>query len=234
MTAAVARVAEGDDSEAALGSSAVVLLTAASLGADLAALERAAHSSAVAGIPVSVIGVGPDVLMAELERLALAGQGNRRLIAQVTEVEKVIESELTAASQVVARALRLRIRLAPGVKLVGVIGSDRLGSQAADRVRAAERSVDQRLARNLGIESDRGEDEDGIQIVIPAFYAGDAHVVLLDVVAPGPGPLGDVTLRYKDLVHSRNGVASARAELSRREREPGSLQNNVVKNLLGS
>ena len=101
------------------------------------------------------------------------------------------------------------IRLAPGVQLVDVIGSQRLDEGRAQEVRDAEQSIDQRLSRNLGIETDRGLDEEGIQMVIPSFYADDAHVVLLDVVAPGPGPVADVTVRYKDLVHMKNGVARA-------------------------
>jgi hypothetical protein len=39
-----------------------------------------------------------------------------------------------------------------------------------------------------------------MQIVIPSFFTGDSHVILLDVVVAGPGPVADVTLRYKDLV----------------------------------
>src|SRR6185369_2748520 len=99
--------------------------------------------------------------------------------------------------------------LAAGVRLVGIVGSRRLDEAQAQRVREAERSVDLRLSRNLGIESDRGEDEDGIQVVVPVFRAGDAHVILLDVVAPGPGAVADVSVRYKDLVFLRNGVARA-------------------------
>jgi len=135
-------------------------------------------------------------------------------------------------SRVVARAVRLRIRLAPGVELVDVIGSQRLDEAVAERVRQAEKSIDQRLARNLGIQADRGEDEEGIQIVIPAFYAADAHVVLLDVVAPGPGPIADVTVRYKDLVHSKNSVARDNLSLPRGRRSPGPLERNVLKSFL--
>jgi hypothetical protein len=126
----------------------------------------------------------------------------------------------------------LRIRLAPGVELVDVLGSHRLDEVRAEQVREAEQSIDRRLSRNLGIEADRGEDEEGIQIVIPSYYAGDAHVVLLDVVVPGPGPVADVTVRYKDLVTSRNGVARDNLSLQRREVAAGPLERNVLKNVL--
>ena len=111
-------------------------------------------------------------------------------------------------------------------------GSERLAAAGAQRVRQAERSIDRRLARNLGIEADRGEDEEGIQIVMPIFQSGDAHAVLLDVVAPGPGPIADVTVRYKDLVYLRNNVARANLTLGRSSDPPGPLERNVVKNHL--
>ncbi len=93
---------------------------------------------------------------------------------------------------------RLAHRSAVGGVPVSVIGAS-VDRSELERVREAEKSIDLRLSRNLGIDADRGEDEDGIQIVIPSFYAGDAHTILLDVVAARPGPIAEVTVRYKDL-----------------------------------
>jgi len=99
-------------------------------------------------------------------------------------------------------------------------------------VREAEQSIDLRMASELGIQADRGEDEDGIQIVIPSFYAGGAHAILLDVVARKAGPIADVTLRYKDLIYQRNGVARANLNLGGESRTPGPLERNVLMNVL--
>ena len=154
------------------------------------------------------------------------------MLNNAADAHKLINKELSSVSEVVARAVRLRIRLAAGVKLVDVIGSYRLDEVGADRVRQAEQSIDRRLSRNLGIISDRGDDEAGIQIVIPAFYADTSHVVMLDVVASGPGPVADVTVRYKDLVQLKNGVARANLSLDRTEHVAGPLERNVTKNLL--
>jgi len=232
MTLAMSEVLEADDPTSPLGSSGVLLVTASSLGANLPSLERLAHESAVAGVPVSVVGVGSQVERRELDRIALMGQGNRRLMTAPAEAADLVDRELSAVGRLVARALRLRIRLAPGVELVDVLGSRQLDAARAQAVREAEMSLDLRMARDLGIEADRGEDEEGIQIVIPNFYAGDAHVVLLDVVAPGPGPVADVTVRYKDLVHLRNGVARDHLTLARGESQIEPLGLNVFKNLL--
>ena len=230
--AAIEAVAGADDPDATLGSSAVLVVTGSPLGSRTSSLERLAHQGALAGIPLSVVGVGSEVVPEEIDRLALAGQGQRRLLQSPADAPAAIERELAAASRAVARAVRLRIRLAPGVQLVDVVGSDRLDERAADRVRQSEQSLDLRLARNLGITADRGDDEDGIQIVIPNFYASDEHVILLDVVSPGAGPLVDVTARFKDLVHLKNGTVRASLSLDRGTDVQGRRELNVLKNYL--
>ncbi len=232
VAAALVAASQRDDPDAALGSSAVVVVTGQALGESADALAGLAHQGAAAGISLSVVAVGPAVPRAELDRLALAGQGSRRLLAARADAPRLVDQELATDSDVVARAVRLRIRLAAGVRLVGVVGSRRLDEAQVERVREAERSIDLRLSRNLGIESDRGDDEDGIQVVIPVFRAGDAHVILLDVVASGPGAVADVSVRYKDLAFLRNGVARASISLPAGAAVPGPLERNVLKNLL--
>lgn len=232
LLAAATSVQAIDDPSSPLGSSLVLLVTASRLDGQARRLARIAHDSAVAGAPVSAVGVGTGVDLDLLEEVALAGQGNRRLLDSPSEARSLVDRELTAVSHVVARAVRLRIKLSPGVRLVQVLGSERLDAVQADRVREAEQSIDQRLSRSLGIEADRGEDEEGIQIVVPTWYSGDAHVVLLDVVVPGPGPVAEVTVRYKDLVFLRNGVARAGLKLGHDPGPPGPLEHNVVRNVL--
>lgn len=224
-------VRQGDDPNAVLGASLVLLATGSSIAGDLDALERLAHANAVGGVPLSVVRLSDQADLDDIDRLVAAGQGNRRILDTADQADALIDRELHAASRAVARAVRLRIRLAPGVRLIEVLGSHRLEVLQAERVREAEQALDQRLARNLGIEADRGDDEAGIQIVIPSFYAGDAHVILLDVVADGPGPIADVTARYKDVVYLRNGVASAQLTVDFGPAAQGPLERNVLKNL---
>jgi hypothetical protein len=118
------------------------------------------------------------------------------------------------------------------VQLAGVIDSRRLDGEETRRVRDVERAIDRELARRLGILSDRDEDEDGIQIVMPAFYADDEHAMLLDLVVPGPGPVADVSLRFKDLARSENGTASARLTLGRGAARRGPAERAVLARLL--
>lgn len=225
-------VKSGDDPGAVLGSSLVILVTGSPLAGDLAALESMAHRNAVAGVPLSVVGLAAGEDPQQIERLVAAGQGNRRILDSAQAADGLIDRELHAASRAVARAVRLRIRLAPGVKLIDVLGSRRLAEPQAERVREAEQSIDRRLARNLGIRADRGEDEEGLQIVIPAFQAGDDHVVLLDVVVDKAGPVADVTARYKDVIHLKNGVARTSLTVGRGGAVAGPLELNVLKNLV--
>jgi len=130
-------------------------------------------------------------------------------------------------------------QLAPETdKLVEVVGSRRLGAMDAARTREAEISIDRRVAKASGIEADRENDEDGIKIIIPSFSAGDAHVILLDVIADGPGALADVAVSYKDLVHLRNGTAKAALSLGRghdaAERDNGDIERSIFQNYVGS
>ncbi len=232
VSQAMESVRKGDDPTATLGSSLVLLVSASPVTPHMPELERLAHGGAVRGISLSVVPLGMRRDLDDIGRLVAAGQGNRRILGVTAEATALIERELHAASGVVARAVRLRIRLAPGVRLVDVLGSRRLGEPQAQRVREAEQSIDRRMARNLGIRADRGEDEEGIQMVIPNFHAGDAHVVLLDVVAARPGPVADVSARYKDVVYLRNGTARTHLVLESGERPQGPLEHNVLKNLL--
>ncbi len=232
LTVARSTVQASDDPTATLGTNMILLVTFSSLGAQLPALERFAHQGALQGIPLSVAALGDGANIDEIDRLVRAGQGNRRILRTPDEATDLVQRELSAVSRVVARAVRLRIRFAPHVKLVQVLGSRRLDTVQAQRIRQAEHSIDQRMARNLGIKADRGEDEEGIQIVIPSFFADDTHVVLLDVVAERPGFIADAQVRYKDLVFLRNGVARTRLNLEEGESDPGPLQLRVLKNRL--
>ncbi len=114
MCAALTDVTNDDDPNATLGSSTVLLFTSQPIGDAMERLVTLSHKSAVAGIPVSVLGVGADVDPEEMEQLALAGQGHRRLLERPSEAAGIIDQELTAASRVVARAVRLRVRLGKG------------------------------------------------------------------------------------------------------------------------
>lgn len=237
MSAAYAAVRRGVREDAAMGSELVVLATSGlATGADAGLSERA-HGEALRGVHLSTIGVGSRVDLGALRALALAGQGRASHVAGSAEASTAVGAELGAAGRAVARAVRLRVRLGDGVQLVSVLGSRRLDEVDADKVRAVERRIDQEVARHTGISADRGADEDGIQIVIPAFLAGDDHVILFDVVVNKPGLVMDVRARFKDLVTLGNGEVSASLTIpsgpsgSSGRHAPRAEQRNVTRNL---
>jgi len=225
-------VADQGDEDAPLGAKLVLLISAGRFAAPIAALETRIHGWAAEGISLTGIGVGTDIDADALARLARAGQGRRRLVTDIRAARRVMEQELAASGRVVARAVRLRLRLAEGVKLVRILDSRPLQEHEAEVVRQAEAAIDLKVSQSLGIEADRGEDEDGLQTVIPAYYAGDDHVILLDVVVPGPGPIADLQVRYKDLVNLRNAVARSSLALANGPRSDGPLCLAVRKNRL--
>jgi len=236
MQRAGAMVQQTDDPSRPLGSSSVLLISANSMP-DIERLTALAHERAKEGITLSVFPLGGQPQVSNVDKLVLAGLGNRRYLEAPGQARQLVEEELHASSRAVARAVRLSIRLAPGVRLIGVVGSERLDQQRAQRVRDIEHSMDRRLSANLGIQTDRGEDEDGIQIVIPSIFSGDAVTVLLDVVTDRPGAIADVSLRYKDLVFLRNGSLQGHldlpgSQLSVGESQRGPAELAVLKNLL--
>ena len=236
MERAGAMVQQTDDPGRPLGSSSVMLISAREIQ-DLERLTALAHERAREGITLSVIPLGSQPENSKIEKLVLAGLGNRRYLEAPGQARQLIEEELHASSRAVARAARLSIRLAPGVRLLEVVGSERLDVKQSRRVREIETSMDRRLSANLGIQADRGEDEDGIQIVIPSIFSGDSVTVLLDVVTDRPGAIADVSLRYKDLVFLRNGSLRGHldlpaGQLSGGEPARGPAELAVLKNLL--
>jgi hypothetical protein len=236
MQRAGAMVQQTDDPSRPLGSSSVLLISAKSMP-DIERLTALAHERAKDGITLSVFPLGGQPQIGNVEKLVLAGLGNRRYLEAPGQARQLVEEELHASSRAVARAVRLSIRLAPGVRLIDVVGSERLDKQRAQRVRDIEHSMDRRLSANLGIQADRGEDEDGIQIVIPSIFSGDDVTVLLDVVTDRPGAIAEVSLRYKDLVFLRNGNLQGHldlpgSQLSGGESNRGPAGLSVLKNLL--
>ena len=173
-----------------------------------------ASQLALGGVVTSVVGLSGSVDDAALWTIAAAGHGNAHtaVAGQKDSVVATVDAELELLSRVVARLVRVNVKLAPGVKAIRVLGSRPLLDDEVRVVKAREVETDRRLSQVLGITADRGDDDDGIQTVIPVFYGGDSHVVVLELWAENAGPVADVTLRYKDMVNLDN--RSARTSVS--------------------
>jgi Ca-activated chloride channel family protein len=173
--------------------------------------------------------------------IAREGRGNYHFIKESADAQRVFARELDDLTHVVARAVRLRIRLADGVGLVRVLGAQTLDAAQTRKVRAEERQIDRQAYEELGITPDRQRqpEEPGIKMLIPNFYRGDSHVVMLEIAVPpghGSRKVADVFLKYKDLVARANREARATATVGytpSRGEMVASINRNVKKNLLG-
>jgi hypothetical protein len=201
-------------------------------GAHDATLDATLHTGALAGVTTTAVALGDSVSFGGLDAIALAGQGRRRIVETESDAPPAIRAELEAASRLVARAVRLTVRLAPGVQLVEVIGARPLDAEEAARTRAAEQAIDRALAQRLGIGADRDEDDDGVRILIPALYSGDAHAVVLDLLVAAPGPVADVDVRFKDLVRLANGRAQTSLSIARGRAAAGPREHRVIASAL--
>ena len=192
------------------------------------AARQAAHRLTLQGAVTSVLAVGArhEPTHHGWWQVANAGHGSYRLVEPGRE-DEAVRAELDALSRVVARLIRVNVRLGPHTQAIRIIGSKVLGQQEVKRVKAREQVVDQKLSETMGLEADRGDDDDGIQTVIPYFLGGDSHVMLIELWVDGPGHIADVELRYKDLVTLANATARASVALPRYGREDGAAERQV-------
>ncbi len=216
-----------DDQARVPGTQTVVLLTHGADADRVQGAARAAHGLSVQGAVTSVVQTGGD--RGAWWAVANAGHGNYHR----GEVKASLEAELESLSKIIARLLRVNVRLASKVEAVRVVGSRVLGQDEVKRVKAREEATDRNLSRTLGVTADRGDDDDGIQTVIPYFYGGDAHVILLELWVESPGAVADVTLKYKDMVSLANATARDSVALTRLPREDTPLQHIVRRNVRG-
>ena len=217
------------DPHRAPGAQAVLLLCAEGCVSAREALTREAHTLNLSGVLTTVMSA-PSVTSDELWRIASAGHGGSWGLTALNSAElaRVTTGELERFSRVVARLLRLSVRFPKGVELLNIIGSRMLSQTQAKRVKAREVAMDKRLSARLGIKSDRGEDDEGVQVVIPAFYGGDRHFITFELWVEGPGEVAEVTLKYKDMVRSLNATASASARLSSLPLKRGAAQEELL------
>ncbi len=216
------------------GTQMVVLLSGGG-GDRVRSAADAAHANNVMGQFNSVIDVSGE-LDNDLWSVASAGHGNYHRAAPGANAKAVldaIDSELESLSRVIARLLRVNVRLAPDVEVIRVIGSRPLEELEKQAVKAREVATDQNLSKTLGVQADRGDDDDGVQTVIPYFYGGDAHVVLVELWVKKPGRVADVSLKYKDMVKLENATAQATASVAGIPRPPTPAHAQVRRNLRG-
>lgn len=161
------------------GSQTVILLTQGQQDHARRATQ-AAHALQTQGAVVSVIDLSADT-QAEWWAVANAGHGNFHR-TPLADLNTAVDAELASLAKVVARLLRVNVRLGPQAEGIRVIGSRVLEQAEVKAVKAREEATDRNLSKTMGLKADRGADDDGIQTVIPYFYGGDSQVDRKSVV----------------------------------------------------
>jgi Mg-chelatase subunit ChlD len=226
------------------GVSRVILLSDGEVTAgvtDPAAFQRLAAAEVDREIQTTTVGMGVDFNEELMLAIAREGKGNYHFIKDGADTRQVFAQELEELTHVVARAVRLRIRLAEGVGLVRVLGAAVLDAAQTRQVKAEEKQIDRKVYEELGIAADRQRDEEepGIKLLIPNFYRGDHHIVMLEVAIPrgrGRRSVAEVFLKYKEMVARANREAKAAVTVDTapdRAAMIASIHRNVKKNLLG-
>ena len=108
MTRAVDKLASDTDPSAALGSNSIVLATARALEDDINQLTTIAHNAAVAGIQTSVVAVSDRANLDQIDRIILAGQGNRRILEDAAKAKELVQREVKATTKVVAKSSQVK------------------------------------------------------------------------------------------------------------------------------
>ncbi len=212
------------------GTQTVLVLTRDATASAIDGARGAAHGLTVQGAVTSVIQLGGS--HQGWWQVANAGHGNYHRSTDEA-LGDAVDDELGSISRVIARLLRINVKLADGVEAIRIVGSRVLGQQEVKQVKAREEATDRNLSKTMGVKADRGDDDDGIQTVIPYFYGGDSHVILLELWVTRPGPVAEISLKYKDMVALQNATARVAAQLDRVPRELSPAERRVAANVRG-
>jgi hypothetical protein len=184
------------------------------------------------GIVTSVFVKNPEQSSVPFWQIAQAGHGNAYQMNEMNEFSGKIEEELKQNAKIIARLLRLNISLGKNAQVIRILGTKRLDEEEIVRVKKREVAMDQALSKAFGVKANRGDDDDGLQVVIPYFYGKDQHLISVLLWVEGAGEIADVELKYKDLIKLENAQISKNVSLSTQKTELNLLNLAVLENAL--
>jgi hypothetical protein len=184
------------------------------------------------GIVTSVFVRNPEQSPVPFWQIAQAGHGNAYQMNDMSEFATKVEEELKQNAKIIARLLRLNIRLGKNAQVIRILGTKRLDEAEIVRVKKREVAMDQALSKAFGVKANRGDDDDGLQVVIPYFYGKDQHLISVLLWVEGAGEVADVELKYKDLIKLENAQISKSVALSTQKTEVHPLNLAVLENAL--
>ena len=102
-------------------------------------------------IETSAVGVGVEFNEDLMLSLARDGKGNYHFLKDGADTQRVFAQELDELTHVVAKAVKVRVQLAPGVGLIRVLGAQTLDKTQTALVKKDEKKIDRKVAEELGI-----------------------------------------------------------------------------------
>ena len=154
---------------------------------DLGAFGRLTAKRFDEGMQTTTVGMGLDYDEELMMTVAREGKGNYHFVKDAATIGDIFREELEDLTHVVAKALRLRIKLADGIELIRVLGSVEMEKKAVEAAKATERKIDERVYRELGITSDRQKIEDILGLIgclplgIAAWIMANRDLAAMDV-----------------------------------------------------
>lgn len=173
-------------------------------------LGRRASSAAAEGISLSTIGVGTGFNEGFMTHLATQGKGSFYFVNSQQDALNAFVGEIKALQRIVAKGVKLDIRLADGVKLVQVYGH-----------------TGQTQGQSLNVDSND-------------LITGQSKVILLELDVPAGAAgakrkLVDVSCDFEDVPFGGRKTASASAEVeysSEANRIAGSRNSQIASSVL--
>lgn len=168
------------------------------------ALRGMATTFAARGVTVSALGLGADYNELVLEGLADAGGGSYAYVEDPAQLPQVVSRELDQAATVVAKDLRVRVRLGEGVVATAVHGWDYTSHGDGLEVYAGELAAGQqkKVVVELRVDGDRAGDALAVADASAQYVAtrdGGTHIAtvasratLVDSVAAVSASADDV------------------------------------------
>lgn len=163
---------------------------------DIAGFDRLAQRARDMGCSISAVGVDVDFDEQIMAALARGSNGHHTFVENPADLPRMFDEELRTLTSTVAIGGQMRVRLAPGVRLVEVMG---------------------RQFRREG---------DEVVVPIGAMSAGDERTPLLRVSLPagaaGVDDVADIRFAYDDLVTGQRGNCGGELR-TRRLSDPGAV-----------
>ena len=160
------------------------------------------------GIVVTTVGYGSDYDFATLRNIAHQGGGSHVAAFDINKLGEIFDKQLVKARKVVAKAIRLKVKLDSSVQLNKIYGFKVLSEEEKQKVEGIEQTLDEQLSSTYNIPKNRSQmTDEGVNIIIPSLMENHYYLVMMEIEVPeGVDKLkiAEASILYKDLTNIKN------------------------------